>query len=133
MLSYRCDNCHKDKPGKPIAVLNGITGTSGGILLPENLHERHFCGPECFWEWVKKFNPGEKAISQYPNEPGYYFIMRHSEITICQMNLADYGKNKRQYELLGSDELLTDNEFKPSDFLLKIEIPNLLQGRVFRM
>lgn len=66
MIYYTCDN--DDIPdhgklkraGEPVVILKGVTGTSGGILLPEPLHLRHFCSSECFWTWVDKFNPDKR-------------------------------------------------------------------------
>jgi len=58
MKHYTCDNCEKAGYGNDVeVVLKGISGTSGGILLPEKLQEKHFCCPECFWEWVNKYKP----------------------------------------------------------------------------
>lgn len=57
MKFYRCDMCEIEEQGEPPVVLTGVTGLSGGILLPERFHEKHFCSPGCFWEWVEKYNP----------------------------------------------------------------------------
>ena len=63
MKRYICDNCERviggNYGGKPLAVLQGIVGTSGGILLPEALHEKYFCKTDCFWSWAKKYCPVE--------------------------------------------------------------------------
>lgn len=55
MICYECDWCQKIKHGKPEIILKGIVGTSGGILIPERFHEKHFCDPECFWKWIDKY------------------------------------------------------------------------------
>lgn len=68
MKFYRCDNgtCNKEMVGtgsftrEPAVKLSGITGTAGGILLPEQFHRKHFCSPNCFWEWVRKYDPGRE-------------------------------------------------------------------------
>lgn len=56
MKQYVCDKCGSYVT-KPEVVLKGITGTSGGILLPEQFHEKHFCSPGCFWKWIDLYNP----------------------------------------------------------------------------
>lgn len=66
MKYYLCDNdnCGEKVEGtEPSVVLKGITGTSGGILLPERFHKKHFCKPECFWQWVHKHRPNPAAKS----------------------------------------------------------------------
>lgn len=55
MKLYKCDNCSTESTTKLKVSLKGITGTSGGILLPEAFHEKHFCKPGCFWEWCSKY------------------------------------------------------------------------------
>ena len=57
MKYFDCDNCKKTTTGDPDIWLNGITGTSGGILLPSRFIEKHFCSVDCFWEWIDKFHP----------------------------------------------------------------------------
>lgn len=59
MRLFRCDNdgCEKLQNGEPAVSLNGVTGTSGGILLPEQFHKKDFCSVECFWVWVSKYRP----------------------------------------------------------------------------
>lgn len=57
MIYYICDNCNKVTVGDPEVKLKGISGTSGGILLPEKYIEKHFCCPTCFWRWSIKYNP----------------------------------------------------------------------------
>lgn len=58
MKYYKCDNCEKEVPHKDApVVLSGVTGTSGGILLPEFFCEKHFCSPTCFWEWIRRYDP----------------------------------------------------------------------------
>lgn len=52
MRQYVCDNCEKVIL-KPEVVLKGIAGTSGSILMPELFPEKHFCVPECFWQWIE--------------------------------------------------------------------------------
>lgn len=61
MKYYSCDNC-KAEIKAPEVVLKGVTGTSGGILLPEHFHKKHFCTPVCFWQWVDKYHP--EAVTQ---------------------------------------------------------------------
>ena len=56
MKYYKCDNCAATIKN-PEVSLNGVTGTSGGILLPEQFHEKHFCNPDCFWQWTDKHHP----------------------------------------------------------------------------
>jgi len=64
MKHYTCDNCEAViSGGDPNVFLNGIIGSSGGILLPELFQEKHFCGPECFWQWVDKHHPGAEIDS----------------------------------------------------------------------
>lgn len=58
MKYYKCDKCEKEII-TPEVTLTGVIGTSGGILLPEQLHKKHFCSSECFWEWIKKYNPSD--------------------------------------------------------------------------
>ncbi len=53
---YTCDEC-AELISEPVVRLSGVTGTSGGILLPERFHVKHFCGPACFWTWVGKYKP----------------------------------------------------------------------------
>lgn len=61
MKAFICDCCKKTFYSRDTHVeLKGIIGTSGGILLPERFHEKDFCNPECFWEWVEKFKPVKK-------------------------------------------------------------------------
>lgn len=60
MKFYICDNCGNKTPTAQV-ILKGITGTSGGILLPEQLHKKHFCKPECFWEWVATYKEKQKG------------------------------------------------------------------------
>lgn len=57
MILYKCDFCEKEYKWPPRVTLNGVTGTSGGILLPESQQERHFCATICFWKWVVKYMP----------------------------------------------------------------------------
>lgn len=56
MKHYTCDNC-KIEISEPEVILKGVLGTSGGILLPERLHEKHFCKPTCFWQWIDRYHP----------------------------------------------------------------------------
>lgn len=56
MKFYRCNFCEKEI-NEALVVLNGIVGISGGILLPERFHQKHFCSPICFWDWVSKYKP----------------------------------------------------------------------------
>jgi len=56
MKIFKCDNDDCDNTqSSPKVTLKGITGTSGGILLPEVFHVKHFCDPKCFWAWAKKY------------------------------------------------------------------------------
>jgi hypothetical protein len=59
MVTYKCDNCGKETTSKPEVWLHGVTGKSGGILLPEKHHDRNFCSPDCFWIWAEKFTPND--------------------------------------------------------------------------
>lgn len=62
MKYYSCDNPSCEVKGtEPKVVLKGITGTSGGILLPEQCQEKHFCEPKCFWEWADKYHSKSKC------------------------------------------------------------------------
>jgi hypothetical protein len=54
---YRCDYCEKETSGDAEIELNGVLGTSGGILLPERYHKKTFCSPACFWSWAEKYKP----------------------------------------------------------------------------
>jgi len=56
MKYYACDFC-EIKINEPEVELKGVTGTQGGLLLPERFHVKHFCSTECFWDWVIKFKP----------------------------------------------------------------------------
>jgi len=56
---YKCDECGKESTSKKDVQLSGISGTSGGILLPERFSNRMFCNPVCFWVWVEKHKPNE--------------------------------------------------------------------------
>ena len=56
MKFYRCDFCEKEI-NEALVVLNGIVGISGGILLPERFHKKHFCSTICFEDWVLKYIP----------------------------------------------------------------------------
>jgi len=51
---YKCDLCGEEYQGEQV-FLRGVTGTSGGILMPEWCHERHFCSVRCFWKWTEKY------------------------------------------------------------------------------
>ena len=67
MKHYRCDECGKETGqngtgAEPPIVLKGIAGTSGGILLPERFLEKHFCSPECFWDWADKHNINNEEV-----------------------------------------------------------------------
>lgn len=58
MKLFKCDYCERMiGGGEPPVSLKGIVGLSGGILLPEQFHESHFCNSNCFWRWVNEFNP----------------------------------------------------------------------------
>uniref|UniRef100_A0A6M3LBZ2 Uncharacterized protein n=1 Tax=viral metagenome TaxID=1070528 RepID=A0A6M3LBZ2_9ZZZZ len=72
MIFFQCDECSKKVGGVPEVKLNGITGTSGGILLPERFHEKHFCKPACFWNWARKYDPkmANKSLDQTATKPG---------------------------------------------------------------
>ena len=60
MINYTCDECGQNiGGGEPSIKLEGIVGTSGGILLPERFHKKHFCNTICFWEWIDKYNPSK--------------------------------------------------------------------------
>ena len=54
---YKCDYCEQVHTSKPEVYVKGITGTCGGILLTDRLTEKHFCNPECFWDWIEKYTP----------------------------------------------------------------------------
>jgi hypothetical protein len=56
---YTCDYCNTAYFGERV-FLKGVTGTSGGILMPELYHKRDFCSSVCFWWWTKKSTPGVK-------------------------------------------------------------------------
>ena len=58
MKHYTCDDCGT-MISEPEVILKGAIGTSGGILLVERLHEKHFCKPACFWRWVDIHHPIE--------------------------------------------------------------------------
>ena len=58
MKYYSCDNPRCEIKGtEPKVILKGIIGTSGSILLPEQLQEKHFCEPQCFWQWINIYHP----------------------------------------------------------------------------
>ena len=57
MKKYECDFCNKPMASRPPVKLKGITGTSGGILLPEHFHTKDFCSTDCFWKWCVKYCP----------------------------------------------------------------------------
>ena len=54
MKNYTCDTCEATI-SNPKIILKGLTGTSGGILLPDRFIEKHFCGSDCFLDWVDKY------------------------------------------------------------------------------
>ncbi len=60
MKQYVCDKCGKVVTSEPEITLKGVVGTSGGILLPESLHEKHFCSTGCFWDWARTATPDEE-------------------------------------------------------------------------
>jgi hypothetical protein len=59
-LIYKCDFCESTSISEPAVELNGITGTSGGILLPEQFHKKIFCTRSCFWSWVEIYKPDKE-------------------------------------------------------------------------
>ena len=59
MMLFRCDNCNSLLECSPAVTLEGVQGTSGGLLLPESHTRKHFCSTECFWAWVAKYAPNE--------------------------------------------------------------------------
>ncbi len=58
MRYWKCDECGYMDKGETIVVLNGVRALQG-ILLPENLIEKTFCCPNCFWAWAAKNKPKE--------------------------------------------------------------------------
>ena len=67
-IIYKCDFCGLESSSEPEVELYGITGTSGGILLPERFHKKQFCKPPCFWSWVKKYKPDNQEIQPIENQ-----------------------------------------------------------------
>jgi len=61
MKYYQCDLCGNVTSSELGVELKGVTGTSGGILLPERLQEKHFCNPDCFWKWIHKYDVEKTA------------------------------------------------------------------------
>lgn len=62
MKIFKCDNDGCDNAANsPLVTLKGITGTQGGILLPERHHVKHFCSTQCFWTWTEKYKEGGTA------------------------------------------------------------------------
>jgi len=59
MKQYICDNCKNIRPIADV-ILKGMIGTS--TLLPQRYHEKHFCSPNCFWEWIEKYNPKNEHL-----------------------------------------------------------------------
>ena len=59
MKYYECDYCGA-KTKESIVQVKGAVGSSGGILLPEKFHEKDFCYPGCFWQWVDEHHPEKK-------------------------------------------------------------------------
>lgn len=57
MKYFECDFCKVSFIAQPKVVLNGVTGSSSGILLPEQFHVKHFCKTDCFWNWIHKYDP----------------------------------------------------------------------------
>jgi hypothetical protein len=69
MKITKCDNCGVEQNVSQMPVtLKGVTGTSGGILLPEQYHEKHFCKPDCFWQWIRKYKPSNADLSNSPSK-----------------------------------------------------------------
>ena len=61
-------------------------------------------------------------MTNYPTDPGFYFVKLKDGISVCEMEYADYYKPpKRHYFVIGSDEILEDKDFKPENFIKKIE------------
>ena len=54
MKIYKCDRnlCDNVCNESEMITLNGYTGLSGGILLPDAYQEKHFCSAQCFEVWI---------------------------------------------------------------------------------
>lgn len=54
MKIYKCDAglCNEQCEESKMVTLKGYTGLSGGILLPDRFHEKHFCDDKCFEDWL---------------------------------------------------------------------------------
>lgn len=61
MKIYRCDYCKLISEQEHPIKLEGYTGTSGGILLPERFSKLSFCCKECLEIWADKYIPKRKA------------------------------------------------------------------------
>jgi len=61
-----------------------------------------------------------KDSPSYPSEEGYYFVKYNKDIIVVHVSFP-YFKGKRLYAWIGSDAIGTDKDFKPEDFLEKIE------------
>lgn len=57
MKFYECDNCKQSFATTPPVEVHGIAGTSGSILVPTQMLQKHFCKEQCFWEWARKYDP----------------------------------------------------------------------------
>ena len=53
MIKYFCEQCAKPCSKQNLITLKGYIGLQGGITLPEEYQEKHFCRPSCFEEWVE--------------------------------------------------------------------------------
>jgi DNA-directed RNA polymerase subunit RPC12/RpoP len=68
MIFYKCDQCKKELGGKPNIVLTGyVRKHDGGILLPGQFHEKHFCSDKCFEKWMAE---SFRSNSEYSFEDG---------------------------------------------------------------
>ena len=47
-----CDKCKNVCGGEDVIEVKGFVGLSGGILLPERFHRKHFCNRRCFVQWL---------------------------------------------------------------------------------
>ncbi|OGP82225.1 MAG: hypothetical protein A2Z08_07955 [Deltaproteobacteria bacterium RBG_16_54_11] len=53
MNLYQCDDCGKQEIWPPKIMIKGyVPEDKGGILIPDQFHEYHFCSRECFEKWI---------------------------------------------------------------------------------
>ena len=51
---YKCDanECIEEMPKSRVTILGYRPDMAGGILLPQEFLEYHFCSPSCFEKWI---------------------------------------------------------------------------------